>query len=253
MTGQVEIFILMAGLGSRFRQEEFNTPKPLIKFRDQPLFAWALKSVKDFLPHANLHLVICDEDHIREKTELELTRLSNFNFHTVHIISLPKRTNGPLETALEAVRQTAAHDRDNPVIFCDCDLYLESSEWQKAITKLHKGLSSADAFLITFDSDGEKHSYVKTDSAGRAVEVAEKKVISNNAIAGFYVFKSAKMFLQAGNKILMTPAPSNEHFISQVYNELIGSGKTVEIFKTEKLLLLGTPEDVAAAEKSTLI
>jgi choline kinase len=126
LAAHFDIFILMAGLGNRFRSEGYEIPKPLIKFRGQPLFAWALKSVKDLLPQSNLHLVLCAEDNIQDKIELELAKIKDLNFHTVHIISLPKRTNGPLETAVQAVRQTAAQDRSNPVVFFVSEQLIET-------------------------------------------------------------------------------------------------------------------------------
>jgi len=250
LAGHIDIFILMAGIGSRFRRDGYDVHKPLIKFKEQPLFVWALRTVKDLLPEANLHLVICAEDDIQNKVEVELTKIPELNFHTVHIISVPKRTTGPLDTAVQAVRQTAVHDRTNPVIFCDCDIYVESGEWLNAIRQMQTGAASEDAVLITFKSEAEKYSFVKADERGYAVKVAEKKAISKNAIAGFYAFKEAKLFLQTGNKVLDgRPAIANEHFISQVYADLIASGRPVKVFKAEKVVLLGTPEEVEASNK----
>ncbi|MCC2679987.1 MAG: hypothetical protein K0R29_2563 [Pseudobdellovibrio sp.] len=250
MAGQIDIFILMAGVGTRFRRDGYDVPKPLIKFKEQPLFVWAMKSVKELLPQANLHLVICAEDNIQDKVELALTNLPDLRLHTVHIIAVPKRTAGPLDTAVQAVRQTAVHDRTKPIIFCDCDLYFESTKWIDAVKQFMSGPANEDALLVSFESEAEKYSFVKIDESGYAAEVAEKKVISKNAIAGFYAFKEAKTFLQTGNKVLDGyAAVSNEHFISQVYNELIHSGKKVKVFKADKVVSLGTPEEVEASGK----
>lgn len=250
MAGQIDIFILMAGLGSRFRSEGFDTPKPLIKFRGQPLFVWALKSVRRLLPQSNLHLVLCAEDNIKIKVETELAKLEDFSASTTQIITVPKRTTGPLESALQAVRKTAAVDRRNPVIFCDCDLYFESDKWVEGIKGWLSGDNAADAILATYPAAADKYSFVKLNSAGFATEVAEKRVISENAIAGFYAFKNSKLFLENGNSVLLNQATvSNEHYISQVYNELIKGGHAVKVYETEKILLLGTPEEIEDADK----
>lgn len=242
---QIDIFILMAGRGARFKCDEFNLPKPLIKFKEMPLFTWSLKSIKDLLPIANLHLVICAEDNLQEKVELELTKLPDLNFHTVHIITIPNRTAGPLHTAVEAIRQTVAGNRNNLVIFGDCDLFFNSSSWMSAIKKLLAGESSNEGLLMTFGADSEKHSYVSVDENGFATGMAEKKVISKNAVVGFYAFKNSKLFLQTANKVLEgAPANSGEYFISQVYSELISAGKKIEVVEVDKLILLGTPEEL---------
>jgi len=254
LASQIDIFILMAGKGARFKRDEFNLPKPLIKFREKPLFAWALKSVKDLLPSANLHLVICAEDKIHEKVELELTKLAELNFHTVHIITVPHRTTGPLQTAVEAVRLAAAYERSEPIIFGDCDLYFDSPSWVQAVKNWCAGDHSTDALLMTFNADAEKHSYVSVDENGFATEVAEKKVISKNAVVGFYAFKDSKLFLQAANKVLDgKPASSGEYFVSQVYGEMIQSGKIVKVSEVEKLVLLGTPDELELSSKSGVI
>ncbi len=251
MAAETDIFLLMAGLGVRFKQQGYTVPKPLIEFEGAPLFIWALRSLKELLPQSRLHLVVCAEDKIEDQVRRVLAAERELKYLNVEVITLAKRTAGPLESATQALQNCSSAPGDNPILFCDCDFYLESKDWSDAVLNWHGQYLQEDAFLVTFFAEATKHSFVKTDGRDHAIEVAEKKVISNKAVAGFYSFKSAKLFKEFAGRVFTGPsAVENEHFISQVYVELIQAGKKVKVFNADKMILLGTPEEIQSANIS---
>ena len=45
---KLHLVMPMAGKGSRFLQDGFNLPKPLIKIHNKPFFYWATESIARF-------------------------------------------------------------------------------------------------------------------------------------------------------------------------------------------------------------
>ena len=67
----------MAGRGSRFFENGFVMPKPLIEINGRPFFYWATQSIAKFVDCADITFVVLEEhirDHaIRTKFEMPLT------------------------------------------------------------------------------------------------------------------------------------------------------------------------------------
>lgn len=69
------------------------------------------------------------------------------------------------------------------------------------------------AIALTFTSENPLYSYLKLDSEGNFVEAAEKRLISDNASAGTYIFRDIATFLHA-------TAHSAENEETQAFNGL---------------------------------
>ncbi len=72
------------------------------------------------------------------------------------------------------------------------------------------------AYILTFDADHPRYSYVELDENGTAIRTAEKVVISNNAILGGYYFKSGRLFKSLAHSFVDNPLPEDlkEYFVS---------------------------------------
>ena len=91
-----------------------------------------------------------------------------------------------------------------------------------------------DAGIICFEAVHPNWSYVKINSMGRIIEVAEKNPISKNAIAGFYYFKRGSYFVKATMKSIENNDNINGKFyIAPTLNELILENKNLGMFKIE--------------------
>jgi len=97
---------------------------------------------------------------------------------------------------------------------------------------------------LTFEANETKWSYVRLGEDGYACEVAEKKVISNEASVGIYYWKHGSTYVRlAEQMIAKNIRVNNEFYVCPVYNELFQESGRVKIFRAEKMWGLGTPED----------
>ncbi len=61
MATKVHLIMPMGGRGSRFSNEGFDFPKPLIQIYNNPFFYWATKSISKFIDLASLDFVVLQE------------------------------------------------------------------------------------------------------------------------------------------------------------------------------------------------
>jgi hypothetical protein len=92
----------------------------------------------------------------------------------------------------------------------------------------------ADAGVITFPNVHPRWSYARKRE-NVVVEVAEKRPLSKDAIAGFYYFKRGSDFVQAAKNALLKQNNLDGHYyISASINELILLGKKVGYYDIVK-------------------
>lgn len=237
---KINLVMPMGGAGTRFLNNGFECPKPLIMLKDQPFFKWACDSVYNKMDIDTLTFVVLKE-HI-ERFEID-KRIHEY-YPEARICVLDHVLNGAVLTAMEGARTI---DNQNPLIFCDCDLAFSC---QKLCDFYAAPETDADGTLITFESDEDRYSYVRQDENGFAVETAEKKVISHDAITGAYGFRNREIFLDAAERY-MSECTYREYFMSGIYNLLIGDGCRIRAFRCDSTLSFGTPEEYAAAQTRT--
>ncbi len=124
-------------------------------------------------------------------------------------IYLGAYTAGAALSAVAGVALTNAFDE--PLVVDLCDILFDCS--LKAIEALRNS-SSVGGLAITFQSSEPRYSYLECDASVCATRTREKVVISTNASAGVYFFRSAPVFLKA-------LAHSMEHAASLAHNGLL--------------------------------
>ncbi|MCF1436969.1 hypothetical protein GOZ97_00045 [Agrobacterium vitis] len=94
------------------------------------------------------------------------------------------------------------------------------------------------ALALTFYSNKEIYSYLRRDENNRVVEAAEKRVISNEASAGVYFFKSISVYLKALAMVLESGDRFTHrglHFICPVFNGVLSQGLSVEAVNVDNV------------------
>lgn len=84
---------------------------------------------------------------------------------------------------------------------------------------------------LAFTSDKSCYSYLRRDKSGRIIEAAEKRVISNEASAGVYLFRSGAVYLRAlAHNLDAGEAVTHKglHFVCPVFNGVLAQGLKVE-------------------------
>jgi hypothetical protein len=81
---------------------------------------------------------------------------------------------------------------------------------------------------------------------GLVVRTAEKKPISHDALMGVYTFTTARVFLDAADRLMerQIGAAMPEYYVSLVFNELIDAGRRVGLVRGD-FYCFGTPEELA--------
>ena len=238
---KLHLIMPMGGRGSRFAEQGFDAPKPLLELKGKPFFFWSVRSVEKFLPLSGITFVVLRE-HL-EQYGIDRTILSYFP--GAEICVLPEVLAGAVLTCLEGVKRL---DADTPVLFNDCDHMFRSRAFEQY---WETGESGTDGALLTFSSSLPRYGYVRTDADGLVVETAEKRVISDQAVCGCYYFGCRRTFEEAADRYL-SERSLPEYYLSGVIGAMAGSGKTVRAFRTDFHVPYGTPEEYAAAKRSEL-
>lgn len=92
-----------------------------------------------------------------------------------------------------------------------------------------------DAYIYTFNSNNINYSYAKVNDKDLIYEIAEKKVISSNAITGVYLFRSPSIFLESIKNSLEDFKKINYNgllYISPLLNTLFEKDIQIKIIRT---------------------
>jgi NDP-sugar pyrophosphorylase family protein len=112
---------------------------------------------------------------------------------------------------------------------------------ETAITKNY------DSSTVCFKSNNPKYSYVRTKN-DHVTEIAEKRVISEQATAGIFYFKSPEIMLSCVEWSIINNISNNGKFyIAPSLNKLITENKTIGIYKIDanKYFRFSTPEEAS--------
>jgi bifunctional N-acetylglucosamine-1-phosphate-uridyltransferase/glucosamine-1-phosphate-acetyltransferase GlmU-like protein len=124
-------------------------------------------------------------------------------------IFLGSRTQGAAFSALAGAALSTSADEPLIVDLADI-LYASALDPEAAFAREPR----TGGIALTFESASPTYSYLRVDNSGEFVEAAEKRVISDHASAGTYIFSNTAVFLRA-------VAHAIDHYDSQHYNGLL--------------------------------
>ena len=235
----INVLIPMAGAGSRFEQAGYAFPKPLIDVNGKPM----IQVVTDSLGIDGHYIFVVHKEHY---VKYNLEHLLHMMCPDCDIVQVDKLTEGAACTTLLAKQFI---NNDNPLIIANSDQYIE---WNPANFLYSMFESRADAGILTFKSLHPKWSYVKLDSKGNVMEVAEKKPISDMATVGIYYWKNGRDYVEFAEQMINNNIRVNgEFYVCPVLNEAIAANKKIKTFPVGKMQGLGTPEDLQQFLKGT--
>ncbi|MDN4873007.1 glycosyltransferase family 2 protein [Bacillus cereus] len=234
----MKVLITMAGRGQRFLNKGFTIPKYMINVQNKSLFYWSISSLKDFFEYEFIFMAVKEHNCVNFiKRQCELLGIDNYK-----IIELNSFTCGQAETAYNAKNYINV---DEQVMIYNIDTFVDPN----SLKKIH--FKNNDGIIPVFETfSGDNWSYVKLNSFGRVVEVAEKKKISNYASIGLYYFRKWDYFLNSYERNKTSILQQyKEIYIAPLYNEFIQK-LNVGIHEIPKgnIIPLGTPEEVEVFE-----
>lgn len=242
----LQIIMPMAGSGSRFAEQGYAVPKPLIAVNDgTPMFAKALSSFDGCQIPKKVFCVI-QQAHVDAFARYH--SLYHAHCHeSLNMVTLAGPTRGAVETSL-AVRPML--QLNAPVIVLDCDLWFASEQFMAFVRANTMTSHDACGGLVHFTSTDARYSYAQCEAgSGRVIRTAEKQPISQHALIGSYFFSQASLFLRAADRLIATGLnhARREFYTSLLFNQLIQDGVPVYAFASTAYRSYGTPEELMAA------
>jgi HAD superfamily hydrolase (TIGR01509 family) len=228
----LNIVIPMAGEGSRFKKAGYTFPKPLIEVWQKPMIQLVIES----LGLKGNYIFLVRKEHLEK---YNLKSLLNVIAPGCKIVTVDQFTQGAACTVLLAKNYI---NNDKPLIISNCDQFIQ---WNTSEIMYHFSSKKIDGGILTFKNMHPKWSYAKVNKFNKVIEVAEKKVISDNATVGVYFWKKGSFFVKyADQMIKKNIRVNNEFYICPVYNEAIDDKKNIIIKDVNSMWGLGTPEDL---------
>jgi len=230
---KINVVIPMAGKGSRFAQEGYLLPKPLIDVQGVPM----IQRVVENLNIDGQYIFIVRQEHLDQyDTKALLERIAP------GCIIVP--TDGVTDGATCSVLLAAPYiDNDTNLLIANSDQFLE---WDSSAF-LYESMN-VDGCISTFeqtDPSDKKWSYASLSDTGFVDRVAEKEVISTHANTGIYFWSKGSDFVKYAKQMIDKNIRTNgEFYIAPVYNEAISDGKRIKIQNCKKMWGLGVPADL---------
>lgn len=208
--------IPIASKDDLFPKDEFHFPKPLIEVDGAPMISLVVEAIRQRDTSARFIFVILKEDALEYSLASVLELLAG---PETIVVELANPTMGAVCSALMAIDH---FDDGEPLIICNGDQIIDADIGGIGNAFYHSG---ADAGVITFPSVHPRWSYVREDENGRVTEVAEKRVLSRKAIAGYYYFREGRQFATwAQDYLLKTDQVGGRYYLSPVLNQVVLNG-----------------------------
>ena len=228
----MNVIIPMAGRGKRFEDAGYSFPKPLIDVNGKPMIQRVIENLNIEFDDKYEFVIIClREDYDKYDFSIFNDIIGHDNWD---VICLSDVTEGAAQTMLKAKPYI---NNDTPMLSFNTDQMIDYDidTWNH--------FSQYDGGIPCFWGDSEDWSYAKCGDDGFVTEVAEKKVISNDATAGYYYWSEGSDFVKYAEQMIEENSRTNgEFYVAPVYNWAIKDGKKIAISQVDKVYELGTPE-----------
>jgi beta-phosphoglucomutase-like phosphatase (HAD superfamily)/dTDP-glucose pyrophosphorylase len=229
---KLNVLIPMAGAGSRFAQAGYTFPKPLIEVRGKPMIQVVVENLNI---EAN-YIFLVQKEHY---DKYNLKYMLNLIAPNCKIVQVDGITEGAACTTLLAKEFI---DNDAPLVMANSDQFVE---WNSNECMYAFCADSIDGGILTFKATHPKWSYAKLNGDGFVSEVAEKKVISDEATVGIYYWRQGSDYVKYAEQMISKDIRTNgEFYTCPVFNEAIGDNKKIRVKNIQGMWGIGTPEDL---------
>jgi HAD superfamily hydrolase (TIGR01509 family) len=228
----MNVLIPMAGAGSRFANNGYSFPKPLIDVYGKPMIQIVIDNINI---NAN-YIYVIQKEH---RNKYNLDTMLNLITPNCKIVEVDGVTEGAACTTLLAKEYI---DNDYPLLIANSDQFIE---WDSNEFMYQMESNKLDGCILTFKSSHPKWSFVKIDDNNLITYVAEKNPISDNATVGIYFWKKGSDYVKYAEQMIdKNIRTNNEFYVCPVYNEAINDGKKIKSYMIKEMWGMGTPEDL---------
>ena len=262
----MNVIILMAGEGSRFKDVGYPMIKPFIEVADKHILEWTTSSLP-FINHypengtQNVALTFAIQKDHDEQFDIQ-ARLNRIYGDSIDIIVFDQLTRGNLETAYVTLSKMIEEDSfyaDEPVLFLDSDNFYNGEQFESFIELITN--YSADMHfgaVCNFTPIDQSCKWCFSGMEGNKVKWLSEK--DSDAIAkggkpmvGTFYYSSGDLFMDIASYIIDKGDTSKgEFYMSQSIQKLIDFNIPVYGYTVKDVIPLGTPDDIIKA-RDTLI
>lgn len=232
---KLNIVVLAGGLGKRFSNAGYKTPKPLLEINGTPLYQAVLFN---FLMHYKGRV-----GKVNIVTRKEY-KIANFPIKIFDNIIYQDKPTGALDSAFLGLKDIP---NDEMVIFMNCDQLISFNGHN--LNTIINNMDNYDfGILFHFNSQETKWGYSGIDN-GRVIAIKEKCPISNFAHTGHYLIKEVNQFIQMYQLVKLKNIKVNgEYFLSSIYSVFLDHNKYITCghilpFHVDRMIPLGQPDD----------
>jgi capsule biosynthesis phosphatase len=229
------VIIPMGGLGERFSNEKFDSPKPFVKAKGKEIIFWVLESLKK----SNIDNIYIPYNKILKEFNFEEELIKNFPDINFKFLCLEEDTKGASDTVYKMLIHMSKEERIKPFFTVDGDTFYKINI-KEIIKKNGNG-------IIYFKDYHKKpiYSYIQFNEEKKLTKIQEKNKISDNANVGIYIFKDGDTFLEF-YKELEELNVEKEQYISKIFEMMLNKNIEINTFQIKKdnFICLGTPEQV---------
>jgi len=230
---KINLMIPMNGLGSRFRDEDYHLPKPLINLLGKPMIFWLL----DNLDLTQVEQVIVPYTSQLDSFDFQTQLRERYKNITFKFFPFNYSTRGAAETVYIALDNLDDASLEHNIMLMDCDTFY----FENIIERYRSAEHTNNIFYFTDTQEQPIYSYILLDN-GLVVDIAEKRKISDNANCGVYCFSSGKLLKTYCRALLdADQTQKGEFYISGVYRLMIADDVDVSATIVEDFHCVGTP------------
>ncbi len=237
------LILPMAGAGSRFFNQGYIDPKPLLKIENKSMIIKAIEC----LPDTKNKIFICQNSHLKQyNIQNEIKQI----YPKAQILGIDNITEGQACTC-ELAFKNYNIDLDKPILISACDngVYYDIEEYEKILND-----DNVDIIIWSFSNnptsklyphmyawlDVDNNNFIKRTSIKKPFDDCFNKY----AIIGTMLFKKGKYYIEGLEEIYKNNIRTNgEFYVDNMIEPLIKKGYKCKIFDVKNYLCWGTPND----------
>lgn len=238
------LILPMAGKGSRFSEQGYNLPKPLLEIDNGPMI---IKAV-DCLPKCDKNIFICLAEHVNNYS---VDSILKGYYNNCEVKKISETTQGQACTCEIGIKEFNV-DLESPIMISACDngVYYNTNNYLELVND-----ESVDIIVWSFRNNQTSkvnpnmYAWLDVDDRNNIKHVSCKKFIyddplKTHAIIGTMFFRKASYFLDGLNKNYSENIKTNgEFYVDDVLNQNIKDGLNVKVFEVDNYICWGTPDD----------
>ncbi|MSR80724.1 MAG: hypothetical protein EXS11_08360 [Gemmataceae bacterium] len=239
----LQILMPMVGAGTRFKQEGYQLPKPLVPVAGVPMVQRALDS---YPSGAKWVCVMRKEDAVNPKI-VSIVQSSERN---PKIVSIEGMTEGQATTCLLGFPYL---NPEAPLLIAPCDSSVIYDELKLNFLIADQ---SIDCLVWTFrnhphaNRNPNQYGWVQANRNGQIERISCKVALGPNVktdpgIIGIFWFRKARYFQSAAEDLIrQNRRVNNEFYADSAIEVLLEQGLKACLFDVHRLICFGVPQDV---------